>query len=81
MASSSLPDRERPMLCELLSVPPSTASGSRGGCSSDEYVRCSNEIAGRYRLCPDAGDPVEVWLCSDHASEYEDHIVEVLDER
>lgn len=57
----------------------STRSPCREGTlAADDYVRCPHDAVGRYRIEPDYGEPVTVWLCDDHHQEYRERIVETL---
>lgn len=78
--SSVESDHERPTLCEALTIVDPSPDGTDGALSPDDYTRCSNDVAGHYRIAPDAGETVDVWLCATHAATYESHVVEVLDE-
>lgn len=81
MSSFPRPDHERPVLCELLSITSCSVGGTGDTVSSREYVECANDTAGRYRVRPDAGGTVDVWLCTAHAAECESYIVETIEER
>lgn len=76
-------DREGSSRCELHS-----SGGAHGASpctdrvlSADEYTRCSNCAAGRFRLRPDYGAEIVVWLCAAHREAYDERIVETLVER
>ena len=81
MATPNPTRPDRPSLCQSCSfAPTATPKGAgRTTLSPDDYIRCSNDVAGQYRIDPDCGAPVDLWLCSDHAAEFDERIIESLD--
>lgn len=81
--NDTLPDREPRGLCESITLRPTwvvaPAPRQREPVLSEEYVRCPNDAAGRYRILPDEGEAVAVWLCADHREEYDERVVETLE--
>lgn len=82
MAIPTVSDPERPLLCQSLSFVSTAipADAGRTTLSEDDYVQCSNDAVGEYRIDPDYGAPVEIWLCAEHAAEFDERIVESLGE-
>lgn len=72
-------DGDRPTLCDARSVPASEAASpcTDETLAADEVVRCANDVIGRYRITPDYGEPVAVWLCNHHRNQFHDRSVEL----
>jgi len=80
MTDTTTSTRERPVLCESLSV---KSSSEKCPCTedtlaSDDVVRCSTDAVGEFRIDPDHGDPVCVWLCEAHQHAYDERILETV---
>lgn len=73
-------DRGGVRLCESCSMHGSQHAtlGSEQTVPEDEVIECANDASGRYRVSPDYGPSVAVWLCERHCQAYDTHIVETL---
>lgn len=80
MNDSDGSDHDGVCLCESCSMhgSPATTAGSDQMIPEEEVTQCANDASGKYRINPDAGPPVAVWLCDRHRHLYDTHIVEAL---
>jgi hypothetical protein len=80
MTESTKSTRETPIPCESLSVKPSSEKCpcTEDTLAPDDVTRCSTEAIGEFRIGPDYGEPVCVWLCEDHHHAYDELIVETI---
>ena len=69
---------ERAELCEAVSVAPARATCpcTERTLTPDDVIQCSNDARGTFRISPDSGEDVIVWLCEDCQRAYDEYIVE-----